>query len=170
MSRKQKSLFTFSVMLNILLLGMIAAFYFCSPSFMWKHGPAPSVAGLSPEAKSMMRESFNSAGDEMRSKFREARETREELVKILSAETFDAKAYDKAAAHMSEIKQDIAANKARVARELAAKLPAEDRRKMANNLVNGGEREGPRRGGHMKRGMRNHGKGAESPAPSAPAQ
>jgi Spy/CpxP family protein refolding chaperone len=123
----------------------------------------------------MMRESFNSAGDDMRSKFREARETREELVKILSAETFDTEAYDKTTAHMNEIKQDIAANKARVARELALKLPAEDRRKMASNLVNGGEREGPRRGGRNNRGgMRDHGqgqgKGAESGPESAPAQ
>jgi uncharacterized membrane protein len=176
MSCRHKGLFTFSILLNIVLLGMIGAFYFCAPSFIWHRpgGPAP-VAGLSTEARKMVRESFHSAGMEMRDKFREAREAREALVKVLAADTFDEKAYDDASQHMNAVKQDIAAAKARVTRDLAAKLPAADRRKMARNLAGGGKGgagawmdEGPKR---LQRGGRPGGEASpqDGQAPVNPA-
>jgi uncharacterized membrane protein len=158
MSRKQKSIFTVSILLNIVFLGMIAAFYFCAPSFVWQRGPVPAVAGISPEARALVRETFHSAGDEMRGKFREAREARGEVLEVLSADTFDPAAYDAASARLSAVKQDLAAAKARVTRELAEKLPAADRRKIARGLAGFDKGvapwmgEGPHRGAHRPGG------------------
>lgn len=127
-----KIIFTVSLLLNVLLLGVVGGHVYAQ----WKDHPWQDVREeLSPEARNHAARIFQSAFRKIREVGDEARKARGELVKILSAETFDAKAFDKEAAKLAEARAEITTLKIAATKEVAMALDAQERAKMAQRMT-----------------------------------
>ena len=92
MTKCVKRCFTVSVVLNVLLFGVLGGHFF----MMWQDHPWWEIKEeLAPETQNYVAATFQNAFRDIREVGDEARKTRADLVKILSAEKFDEKAFDK---------------------------------------------------------------------------
>ncbi len=146
MNKNMKIVFTASVLLNLLLAGIMAGYAVkCRSPDPWS--AAPAMAKLSPQGKTLLKDSFDASRATMEQTFRDAKQLREKLNAILQADTFDADAYAAASAALREHQVKIMEQRAKTAGGLAAKLSPEDRRLMADWLSGPG-RPGWRKGMH----------------------
>ena len=141
MSKKIKIVFTFSVLLNVLLLGVSAGYalkrYTYEPWSEMKET-------LAPETRELLRTTLKERLQEARPRIQAYREARSELEAVLTAKIFDEKAYALAAKRMIDLGGDISAHKMETIRTLASALPVEERRKMAQKFVRVLSGKGPR--------------------------
>lgn len=133
MSKRFKMILTVSVLLNIVLAGVVAGLAMKCGQPSWQ--PKEEMARLSPDAKSLMGESFAQNRRMMDKVFKDAKQARRDVVRILTAETFDKAAYEKASETLREKQIQIMTKRAGAAGELAAKMKAEDRKIMAEWLA-----------------------------------
>ena len=118
--------------LNVLLLGVSAGHVYQR----WSSHPWHEVKKeLSPEGRNIAGRVFQSAFRDIKPLGQDARKARAEIVKILSADEFDADAFDKATARMLDIRGDMKALKIQAMRDAASQLSVEDRRKMADRMA-----------------------------------
>ena len=129
---RMKIFITVSVVLNVLVLGVIGGHIYKK----WSHHPWHEVKKeLSPETRSVIGRTFQSAFREIKPLGNNARKVRAELVKILSAKEFDADAFDKAAEKMRGIRGEMSAIKIQATKDAASQLSVEERRKMADRMA-----------------------------------
>lgn len=132
MKRSTKIIFTGSLLLNLLLIGLVGGHV----AKRWSdHSMAGIRAQLSPESRNVVGRTFQSTFREIRPLGQEARKARADMVKILSAKEFDQEAFDTAADKLKTLQGDIQDLKIDATREVASQLSVEDRRKMADRMA-----------------------------------
>ena len=147
MKKSVKTIFTLSIILNLLLLGTVGG-------HIYRHTTEPGSwhqikETLAPETKKVMRETFKRS--EMFSMFREVRKKRSEIEKVLTAEEFDPAAYDIIAQEIQELNIRFSAKRLEHIKEVASKLPQEERKKLAKHAVSKlFGKSGHRKGKHKK--------------------
>lgn len=143
MSRKLKIIFTASILLNILLIGVGAGWYH-KKSHYWPGGyERPKISDESREA---IRSNFKQARSEMKPIFEEMRAAKTQMENVLSAPEFDEAAYDAAAKKLLDTRDKLSRTMAGSAKNFLEDLPPEDRKAMAKHMA---EKMGG--GGHRKK-------------------
>ena len=120
MTSKIRIILSLSLLLNLALFGL-------SGALLWRasHPPMPpEIAAAPPEIAQKLRQEIPQAMARMRA-------ARADLVKAMTAEPFDAQAFDAAADKFSAMHREGFDARIRTAREIAAKLSQEDRKKLA---------------------------------------
>lgn len=93
MNKKLKLFIAFSVMLNLLLIGVGLGYGLRSPWLFGHRPPPPELDQLSPEKRELFEETMKATRKENDATRKEIRATRERMEKIMSAEVFDEAAY-----------------------------------------------------------------------------
>jgi len=123
MTGKIRIILSISLLLNLALCGL-------SGSLLWRasHPPMPpEIAAAPPEIAQKLRQEIPQAMARMRA-------ARADLVKAMTAEPFDAQAFDAAADKFSAIHREGFNARIRTAREIATTLSQEDRKKLAGRM------------------------------------
>lgn len=134
MTRRIKYIFTVSVLLNLVLLGVVVGHW--SHHVPWNHdvGWAAEREALSPETKKVMREIFNERKEGIHRIFSQARHHKEAMRQAFTAEPFDADAYDRAAQEVKDISAEMSSHKLETFKRVAQRLPLAERKKLANKM------------------------------------
>jgi uncharacterized membrane protein len=158
MNRRMKLIFTLSVLLNIVFVGVgVGMFYrFCQE--------IPIPGQMSPEARHFIARTFQEGRKEIKPLIDEVKADRAKVEKVLTAETFDAKAYDKTVDEMLDSRAAITRKRAEIMGRALADLPAGDRQKFAKRVLDGLEGHKPRRGGYHRKMMKDGEKEEERPS------
>ncbi|MFN3701030.1 MAG: periplasmic heavy metal sensor [Alphaproteobacteria bacterium] len=133
-AKAMKIFFTVSVLLNIALIGVFAG------SALKRMGDDPlrSVhAEMSPEARHIVAREMQSAFRDNRAEMQKAREVKKAVRDILSAEEFDAEAFEAKAMEMHDTRTKMGLRRIEVTKELASKLSQEDRKVLATRFSSG---------------------------------
>ncbi len=134
MSKTLKIIFTISILLNLLMAGVIIG----HAAKKWKESDWYEVKDqLQPETRELMRQAFRSGFKEVRPLFREARQKRNELSQILSAEEFDGQAYDRVSEDLMDIESRMFAHRYGVVKDISEQLPAAERKILVKKFVSG---------------------------------
>lgn len=142
MNRRMKLIFTASVLLNIVFVGVGAGmfFRFCQE--------IPIPGQMSPEARHFIARTFQEGREEIKPLIDEVKKERVKVEAVLTAETFDKKAYDAAVSEMLDSRDAISRKRADIMGRALVDLPAEDRREFAKRILDGLEGQKPRKGGY----------------------
>lgn len=158
MNKKMKIIFTLSLVINILLLGMLGG-----QVYRMKHGGHGSWGDLreklTPETRALMKQTFKEKKPEIFAIFKEVREKKNALIEVFSAEVFDPVAYDAAARDLQQLGIKIANHKLETFKELGGQLPQEDRKVLAQKLVStvlGRHGRKGKLGKHSPRALKQH--------------
>lgn len=131
MSKRAKIIFTVSFLLNILLAGAVSGMIIDQS----RHEPWEEVKeSLKPETQNLLARSFQQSSRNMSKTIGEMRQARQKMKEIFSANEFDETAYDKAVDQMVAAQQKLMAERLRVSKEVAKKLPQEEREKIAEKF------------------------------------
>lgn len=126
--------------LSLAVNGLLAALIFFHPGHHGRHGPDIRVGRieqhLSPESISVLRAAVDSHRDELREEFGALRDARGDIADALATEPFDREALEAAFARVEERQDIIQATIRKSFIDAAARLPEEERVKLAK----GGER------------------------------
>jgi len=132
MGKRIKILLIGSLIFNVLFLGLIGGHFYKK----WSSHPWHEVKKeLSPETRNVVGRTFQSAFREIRPLGNDARKARADLVKILSADEFDAEAFDKAAGKLVGVRDKMTVIKIQATKDIASNLSVAERRKMANRMA-----------------------------------
>ena len=138
MRKSMKTLFTISVLLNVVLLGVLGGIAYKH----WANHPWQKVkSDLDPETRNVIARNFRSTHKEIKPLAQRAHEQRETLMEIFEAEEFDADAFDAAVAAMQENQEKVMDIKIDTMKRIAKELPPEERVKLARKFVSALERD-----------------------------
>jgi uncharacterized membrane protein len=133
-AKAMKIFFTVSVLLNIALIGVFAG----SALKRMNDDPLRSVhAEMSPEARHIVARKMQSAFRDNRAEMQKAREAKKAVRDILSAEEFDAEAFEAKAMEMHDTRTKMGLRRIEVTKELASQLSQEDRKVLASRFASG---------------------------------
>jgi len=148
MNPRIKLFFTLSLILNVIFVGVgLGLLYrFCVDM------PMPIPADMSPEARHFIAKTFQDGREQTKPLIEKIKSKREVVEDIITAEKFDAKAYDKAVADMLETRDEISKKRASIMGEALKELPAADRERFAKRILDGleGKRPPHKKGFHHK--------------------
>lgn len=133
MSKTQKTIFTLSIILNIMLLGMTGGM-----AYKKHHMPSwQSVATqeLKPETRELVQRHFEKGREEIRPLLSSMMKEREQLVALMNQEQFDEAAFNAEVARIQKIQKQISDAKANSMKELMAEIPYEERVKLTGSFV-----------------------------------
>ncbi len=136
MSKTIKTLFTLSVLFNVMLLGAGAGYAFKK----WHHAPGPwqeAKKDLSPQSQELMARNFQKMHEDMRPLFDDMKKSREELRHVMMQSDFNSQQFDAAMQRMRALRQQIGEKMGASAKEIAAQLSPEERKKMADRIIVG---------------------------------
>lgn len=134
MSKKIKIIFTLSIILNVLLMGVIGGHSYKR----WSKTPYENVRKeLSPESRHVMARSVQNSFRENLDKMKESRALKKEIRNILAEEEFDAQKFEELAIEMESIRSDLAMSRLELTKDLASKFSFEDRKKLMPFLMKG---------------------------------
>ncbi|MGN7439198.1 MAG: periplasmic heavy metal sensor [Alcanivorax sp.] len=132
MSKKIKVIFTLSIILNVLFIGLMVGHF----QKMKKHADWHQVKEtLAPETRGILKDTFKGRWKNMRTAFKEMRDNKMAMKEVLIAEDFDALAYDKVAEKMVEFNGIFMRDRIDAIKEVFAKLPQEERVKLADHTI-----------------------------------
>jgi uncharacterized membrane protein len=133
MTKTVKTLFTLSILLNILLLGIGAGFAIKE----WREDPwwEQAKVELSPQSQDLLKKSFDKMHDDMAPLIAETREAREQLKNLMAQESFDSKKFDQITAHIRDVRQKMGDKMTATTKELVSNLSPDERKKMADRFV-----------------------------------
>lgn len=135
MSRSIKIILVCSLLLNMLLGGMFAGHMLHRwQEETWDWHNTKLHASLPPEKRQMLEEAMESAFSKNRDMFREIKQAREETLQILSAPTFDAKAYDASLDKISTLYQQRKERMSKAIKKLAKSFNQQERTALAELL------------------------------------
>lgn len=146
MSRTVKTIFTLSILLNILLITVSAGMYHkrMHPRF----GPDKDMRQeLSEDSRQLIRESFMSTKDQLKPVFEELRTAKDGMEEVLQADVFNEADFDAAADRLMDARDQLSRKMAENSKNFLGKLPPEDRKAMAKHMVkkmSGHGRGGPK--------------------------
>ncbi len=134
MKKNVKILFTLSVVLNVLLLGAMGGMCFRH----WQENSWRMAKNeMSPQSQEMLRSRFSAMHEEMAPLFAEMRKNRDEMRVLLQQDAFDPVRFDIVTQNYRKLRRQMGEKMSDATKQLAAKLPAQDRQKMANQFVQG---------------------------------
>lgn len=136
MSRTVKFIFTISIILNLVFIGLAGAYFVKSERYHFSRKEDVKEK-LSPEGKALMEQTFKDGMKDMRQSFEDARAARHDVLVSLQADEFDPATYDEAIANMNIVMDRMIDKKISKTKELAEKLSDEDRKLMAEYLAYG---------------------------------
>ena len=146
MRKSTKIIFTLSILLNVVLIGVVVG----GAAKQYKaHHWHKVKADLSPESRNIVARNFRAAHRDMADVRGKAQKVRKDMESIFKAEEFDEAAFDKAVKKMRALKEQMHERKIEAVKELAKSLPQEERKKMAGKLARSMELK--KRGGMKKR-------------------
>lgn len=129
-----KAFFTVSILLNIMLLGIGGGLAYQH----YTHNPAEHIyREMSPEARNIVARTMQEAFREGRSTMDEARQIKNDLKVIISAEEFDEQKFMAEAQKMQAIKAAMGEKRIEVTRDLAKQLSQDDRTILAERFSKG---------------------------------
>lgn len=165
MNRRMKMIFTVSVLLNIVFIGVGAGLFF---RFCQEEVHIPGQ--ISPEAKHFIARTYQEGREEVKPLIEEVKKDRAKVEAVLTADTFDAEAYKAQVSEMLDSRDAISRKRAEIMGRALVDLPPEDRKEFAKRILDGLEGHKPRKGGYHRNMMRD-GKYSEKdnklPAPEA---
>ena len=140
MSRKIKIIFTLSILLNIVLIGVIGG----GMLRMYKHfGQGDfhkEIQSLPEDVQEKIDMAYKTSRQEMRNLFMEARQAKQSVRDSLNAESFDPQAYKDASEALNQVRYRMLQVQARKTGSIASELNAEERRRFAGYLMRGGRK------------------------------
>lgn len=138
MRKSMKILFTASVLLNVVLLGVGGGMAYKH----WAEHPWQKLKrDLAPETRNVIARNFRATHKQIKPLAEQAHQGREKLMEIIQAEEFDGAAFDDAVSEMQENQEKVMDIKIDTMKKIAAELPAEERAKMAKKFVSALDRE-----------------------------
>lgn len=145
MSRRLKIVFTLSILLNLLVIGL-AAGHFAKRAM---HGPhhhmMEHAPGLSPEGRHIVARTLQQAFKDKKEDMQKARALKKEIQTLLQQEEFDAERFEVLAEDLKTIKDNLDEKRIEVTRSLATALSNEDRKQLAVYFAKGFK--GPQKSG-----------------------
>ena len=134
MSKTVKLVFLASLVLNVLLVGVLLGRLPSDVGFGRQQRLEQALKDLPEPTQTRFREKFKqlrAAGDPLRDQIRV---TREETLRILSADPFDEAAYDRHVSQIDDLQLQMFKKMGQVVKEIAKELPPEERRLFAQIL------------------------------------
>lgn len=145
MSKRIKIIFTLSLLLNLVLIGIGGGMFYR----FTMEGPVPG--DMTPEARHFMARTFQEGRDRVRPLIGDIKEKRAKVEKTMIADKFDINAYNAAVAEMMTSRDRIARERAEIMGEALVDLPLEDRKRLAKHMLDGLTGKRPhRKGFHQK--------------------
>ncbi len=160
MRRRVKIIFTISVLLNVVLIAMALGTYF---RFHRDMPPMPDM--LSAQSRQVLSDTFKQGREEIGPLFGNMKAERAKVETILTADDFDAQAYDAAVSQMLDAREAITRKKAEIMGRAMAQLPAQERQKFTGYFLDKLEGRYPHKGGPRR--IHDRGDGRELPPPPA---
>lgn len=139
MNPRIKLFFTLSLILNVVFVGVgLGLLYrFCVDM------PMPIPTDMSPEARHFIAKTFQDGREQTKPLIEQIKSKRNVVEDIITADKFDAKAYDKAVEDLLDTRDDISRKRASIMGEALKELPAEDRERFAKRILDGLEGKRP---------------------------
>jgi uncharacterized membrane protein len=143
MNRRMKLIFTISILLNIVFVGVGAGllYKFCRD--------VPIPGEMSPDARNFVARTYQQGRADVRPLIDEVKARKKKVEAILLADEFNAKAYDAAVDDVLETQGKIARHRADTMSKALEQLSPEDRKKFSKHILDG--LTPGRRGGHKPR-------------------
>lgn len=140
MNPRMKLIFTISVLLNIVFVGVGAGmlYKFCRD--------VPIPGDMSPDARNFVARTYQQGRADVRPLIDEVKARKKKVESILLADQFDAKAYDAAIDEVLETQGKIARHRANTMSKALTELSVDDRKKFSKSILEG--LTPGRRGGH----------------------
>ena len=134
MSRTIKILFTLSVVLNFVLLGLAAGYLMRDMhSGPWEEASKE----LSPESREMVSTMFEKMHVDAKPIMDEMKEARQDLKKVMMTEEFNEKEYDRCINRMRDLRQKMGEKFAATTKDVVVSLPPMERQRMAEKFLSG---------------------------------
>lgn len=146
MSKRMKLIFTVSILLNIVLIGVGAGMFYryCQDI------PIPGT--MSPDARNFVARTYQNGREEVKPLITEVKARRQKVEDILESDNFDRKSYDAAVDDLLETQGKIARHRADTMGKALNELSPEDRQKFSKEIINGLTPGRPRHGSkHWKK-------------------
>lgn len=132
MKKRVKTIFTISIMANILLAGALAGMIIDHPrDVAW----AEIKRDLTPESQQMVTKMFQDTWKDTSSILRQTMDNRQYLADVIAADRFDPAKFDEAVERLRGTQDLIAKKKIESTKDLLAKLPPQDRQKLAERVA-----------------------------------
>lgn len=137
MSRQFKFLFTLSILLNLLLVGIVAGHV--SHRLFIQHEPYSEIFSqiadaLPPEKRPIFEDAMKRADQDTAELHDQLAESRKQAANIMKADAFDKDAYLAQVQRINKLRAQLIERKAEAITEAAGKLSAEDRAAMTELL------------------------------------
>lgn len=133
-TKAMKTIFTVSVVLNVLLLGAAGGLAYKH----WNDKPYRAIyAEMSPEARNIVARTMQNAFRDGREDMKQARAIKKDIRAILAAPEFDAEAFDAQAEKLHGIMSNMGHKRIAVTKDLAAQLSQQDRKVLAEKFSKG---------------------------------
>lgn len=147
MKKSIKIIFTLSLLLNLILMGVVGGGLYKK----YERHTLPSEFGEN--VRSTLKENVKKSRQEIRAQFKEMRQYSEALKEIINAPEFDQEAYKAITGKILEGKDRVARQKADVMGNTLAELSQEERQEISAHII---KRLGPKHGRKHKRGKDKH--------------
>jgi uncharacterized membrane protein len=149
MKKREKTLFTVSVLANILLAGALAGMIADHPrDVAWDD----IKKELSPPSQELVTKMFQDTWKDTGAVFRQSMDNRKYLADVVAADKFEPAKFDEAVKRLRGTQDLIAQKKIESTKELLGKLPTEDRKKLAERVAD----SFTWKGGNRRPGKRPH--------------
>ena len=157
MSKRMKVVFTLSLMLNIIFIGVGAGllYRFCQD--------VPIAGDMSPDARHFVARTFQEGREEAKPLITEVKAHRAIVEKIIMAPNFDKKAYDEEVGKMLDARDKMTRHRANVMGKALSELSQDDREKFAKRALDGLEGRKPHKKGGYGHPDRKDGAPSERP-------
>ncbi len=142
MNRRMKLIFTASLLLNIVFIGVGAGMLY---RFAKEEVPIPGQ--MSPEARHFIARTFQEGREEVKPLMEQLKSRRAAVESIITAKEFNVKAYNAAVDDMLDSRDAVSRKRAEIMGRALVDLPAADRQKFAKRILDGLEGRKPRKGG-----------------------
>ena len=159
MKKSVKIIFTLSIILNLLLLGLIGGH-----AMRVRGEPRPwdeMKTALAPETLGVLKTTFKDKRKDIFPLFKEARNIKQQMKSIITAESFDLAAFDAQAKALQDLNVQFSEHRLEALRDILSQLPQAERAKLADHTVD--KLFGRPEYGRHKKGKHGKGHGVKKP-------
>ncbi len=131
MNPRMKLIFTISILLNIVFIGVGAGMFykFCQDI------PIPGT--MSPDARAFVARTYQNGREEVKPLIEEVKARRKTVENILTSDNFERKSYDKAVDDLLDTQGKIMRHRANTMGKALNELSDDDRKKFSKEIING---------------------------------
>ncbi|MCK5374959.1 MAG: periplasmic heavy metal sensor [Alphaproteobacteria bacterium] len=133
MSKPTKIIFTFSLILNILFLGVFFGqfHHIAKEKKPWKE----TKAALAPETRDVMKAMFREKGKDVFPLFRQAGQEKKAMKAVIVAKEFDGNSYDMIADEFEDLNDKLMKHRLTMIKAILSQLPQSERVKIVDHTV-----------------------------------